>query len=110
MRDNPGVLALLAVPVLGFYLVNFALGLAIGYVAEFSYEEVVRVNCPILSRNSPTALAIAVVAFPREPLVSLALVIGPLLELPLPSVVSQLLLRLRGQNLWDHAPSIQGAE
>lgn len=98
--ENPGVLLLLAVPVLAFYVVNFALGLAIGRIAAFSYEQVVCLNCTILSRNSPTALAIAVVAFPHEPLIPLALVIGPLLELPLLSVVSQVLLGLRDRDLW----------
>lgn len=100
LLDNPSVLALLAVPVVVFYAVNFVLGLAVGRLASFSYEETVCLDCTILSRNSPTALAIAVVAFPHEPLIPLALVIGPLLELPLLSVVSQLLLRLRDRGLW----------
>ncbi|WP_122089151.1 arsenic resistance protein [Halalkalicoccus subterraneus] len=98
--EEPGVLALIAVPVLVFYAVNFLLGLGIGRVLEFSYEEVACLDCTILSRNSPTALAIAVVAFPHEPLIPLALVIGPLLELPLLSVVSRLLLAIRDRGLW----------
>lgn len=35
-----------------------------------------------LARNSPLSLAIAIAAFPDQPLISLALVIGPLIELP----------------------------
>lgn len=93
--EEPGVLALIAVPVLAFYVVNFLLGLGIGRALAFSYEEVACFDCTILSRNSPTALAIAVIAFPDELLIPLALVIGPLLELPLLSVVSQLLLAIR---------------
>lgn len=102
--EEPGVLALIAVPVLVFYVVNFLLGLAVGRALSFSYEEVACFDCTILSRNSPTALAIAVVAFPDEPLIPLALVIGPLLELPLLSVVSQLLLAVRERGLWSDAP------
>ncbi|WP_137288724.1 arsenic resistance protein [Natronorubrum halophilum] len=98
--ERPDVLALLAVPVLAFYVINFLLGLAIGRLLEFSYGEVACFNCTILSRNSPTALAIAVVAFPDEPLIALALVIGPLLELPLLSVVANLLNRLEARG-WD---------
>ena len=45
--DNPGLLGLLAIPVLVFYLVNFVLGLGIGRLADFSYEEVVCFNCTI---------------------------------------------------------------
>ncbi len=37
-------------------------------------------------------LAIAVVAFSHEPLVALALVIGPLIELPVLALISQVLL------------------
>lgn len=100
--EEPGVLALIAVPVLVFYVVNFLLGLGIGRALGFSYEEVACFDCTILSRNSPTALAIAVVAFPDEPLIPLALVIGPLLELPLLSVVSQLLLEIRNRGWWSN--------
>ncbi|MFC7222186.1 arsenic resistance protein [Halalkalicoccus sp. GCM10025322] len=100
--EEPGVLALIAVPVLVFYVVNFLLGLGIGRALGFSYEEVACFDCTILSRNSPTALAIAVVAFPDEPLIPLALVIGPLLELPLLSVVSQLLLAIRNRGWWSN--------
>lgn len=107
--ENPAVLLLLAIPVIVFYAINFLLGLGIGRIADFSYREVVCFNCTILSRNSPTALAIAVVAFPHEPLIPLALVIGPLLELPLLSVVAQLMLELRERNLWETAtPSVSG--
>lgn len=107
--ENPGVLLLLTIPVIVFYVVNFVLGLGIGRLADFSYREVACFNCTILSRNSPTALAIAVVAFPNEPLIPLALVIGPLLELPLLSVVSQLLLQLRERDVWETAtPSSSG--
>lgn len=93
--EEPGVLALIAVPVLAFYVVNFLLGLGVGRALGFSYEEVACLDCTILSRNSPTALAIAVVAFPEQPLIPLALVIGPLLELPLLSVVARALLAVR---------------
>lgn len=92
---NPGLLALLAAPVIAFYAVNLALGLGLGRALSLSYEEVVCLDNTILSRNSPTALAIAVAAFPDEPLIPLALVVGPLLELPLLSVVSRLHLRVR---------------
>lgn len=98
--ENPWVLALMAVPVLVFYVVNFAVALAVGWYAGFSYEEVVCLGCTVLSRNSPTALAIAVVAFPEEPVIALALVIGPLLELPLLSVVSRLFLGIRERGMW----------
>ena len=107
--ENPRLLALMAVPVIVFYVVNFTVGLVVGRVARFSYEENVCFSCTILSRNSPTALAVAVVAFPNEPLIALALVIGPLLELPLLSVVSRAMLSIRDRGLWEGSPSYGGS-
>jgi ACR3 family arsenite efflux pump ArsB len=94
---NPRLLALMAVPVVLFYAINLAVGFLVGRLFSFSYGELVCFNNTILSRNSPTALAIAVVAFPNEPLIPLALVIGPLLELPLLGVIAQGHLAVRGR-------------
>ncbi|WP_435094911.1 arsenic resistance protein [Halorubrum sp. N11] len=95
IAENPRLLALLAVPVVLFYAINLAVGFAAGRLLSFSYGEMVCFNNTILSRNSPTALAIAVVAFPNEPLIPLALVIGPLLELPLLGIIAQVHLAIR---------------
>lgn len=95
---NPELLALLAIPVIVFYAINLGLGFSIGRLLSFSYSEMVCFNNTILSRNSPTALAIAVVAFPNDPLIPLALVIGPLLELPLLGIIAQIHVAIRNRN------------
>lgn len=100
MLDNPELLALLAIPVTVFYAINLGIGIGIGHVLSFSYKEMVCFNNTILSRNSPIALAIAVVAFPHEPLIALALVIGPLLELPLLGVIAQVHIAIRDRDIW----------
>ncbi len=51
-------------------------------------------NLTKLARNSPIALAIAMTAFPHEPLIALVLIIGPLIELPLLSLITYLILKL----------------
>lgn len=104
--ENPELLALLAVPVIAFYAINLGLGFGIGRLLSFSYDELVCFNNTILSRNSPTALAIAVVAFPNEPLIPLALVIGPLLELPLLGVIAQVHLAVRDRDWWPIDPAV----
>ncbi|WP_159945162.1 arsenic resistance protein [Nocardiopsis sp. FR6] len=43
-----------------------------------------------VARNSPIALAVAVAAFPDRPLIAVALVAGPLVELPVLALLSQL--------------------
>lgn len=92
---QPALLLKMLLPVSIFFVVNFWLGQIAGRLAHFSYEETVCFNCTTLARNSPISLAIAKAAFPERPLIALALVIGPLIELPILVVVSQVLLRLR---------------
>ncbi len=95
LLENINVVYLLLAPVALFFLINFVAGRVVSYVLNFSYEDSVSLNLTTLARNSPLALAIAVTAFPGEPLVALALVIGPLIELPLLAVVSRVLLKIR---------------
>lgn len=93
--NNPEILLKLLIPTLIFFIVNFIMGQGVGQILKFNYEDTVSLNLTTLARNSPIALAIAVAAFPNEPLIALALVIGPLIELPVLIGVSQLLLLLR---------------
>mgnify|MGYP006424137539 CR=1 FL=1 len=106
---DPGLLALLAVPVVAFYAVNLALGFAIGAASGFSYGELVCFDNTVLSRNSPTALAIAVAAFPTEPLIPLALVVGPLLEIPLLTIVARIHVAVRDRGWWPPGGSSRSA-
>lgn len=96
--QRPDLILKMLIPVLLFFGVNFCLGQLIGNLAKVSYEEVACLNCTTLARNSPIALAIATSTFGERPLIALALVIGPLIELPVMVLVSQSLLRLRHQN------------
>jgi len=75
------------------------LGRFVSRLLKFSYEDSASLNLTTLARNSPLSLAIAVVAFPDQPLIALALVVGPLIELPLLAVTSQILLWIRKRGL-----------
>ena len=88
----------LLLPILLFFIVNFIIGQKTGKLLEFSYEDKASLTFTTLARNSPIALAIAMTAFPDQPLIALTLVIGPLLELPILAVISQLLLIFRKCN------------
>ncbi|MDR2826721.1 MAG: bile acid:sodium symporter [Candidatus Adiutrix intracellularis] len=83
---------LLLAPVLLFFGINFLVGRLVAKILRFSFEDSVSLNLTTLARNSPISLAIAVTAFPNEPLIALALVIGPLIELPFLAVITQVLL------------------
>lgn len=91
---NPQVLLLLLLPVLLFFIINLIVGQIIGRKLELSKEDNVALNFTTLARNSPIALAIAVSTFPNKPLISLTLIIGPLIELPVLFIVSKILLRI----------------
>ncbi len=95
LLQNMGILAMLFMPVILFFVINLFVGEGIGKVMKFSRADTISLDFTILARNSPVALAIAVMAFPEEPLVALALIIGPLLELPLLAIVSRVLLKIR---------------
>lgn len=95
LLENLEVIYILIIPVLVFFVINYIVGRLVGKLLKFSYEDSVSLNMTIIARNSPVSLAIAVTAFPDQPLIALALVIGPLIELPVLAIVSQILLYTR---------------
>lgn len=93
--ENPNVLLELLVPVLLFFIINLVIGQLVGRAIKLNREDTIALNLTILARNSPIALAIAVSTFPDKPLISLALVIGPLIELPVLFIISKILLVIK---------------
>ena len=96
--QNPLILLKLLTPILLFFTIVFIVGQTTGRYLGFSYRDTASLNLTTLARNSPLVLAIALTAFPGEPLISLTLVIGPLIELPVLGLISHALLRIR--NRW----------
>lgn len=89
---SPLIMVQLLAPILLFFVVIYVLAQVIGKLFKFSYPELACLTCTTIARNSPIALAIAVTAFPEQPLVALVLVIGPLIELPVLFLVARLLI------------------
>jgi arsenite transporter len=94
LMANIELLWQITVPILLFFIVNFFVGQSIGKLMGFRSADRISLSLTTLARNSPVALAVAMTAFPDQPLIALTLVMGPLLELPLLVVVSQVLLFL----------------
>ncbi|AST93890.1 arsenic resistance protein [Sutcliffiella cohnii] len=92
LLDNVNLLVKLMIPIVVFFFINFIIGRFIGSLLHFKREKTVSLNFTTLARNSPVALAIALTAFPHEPLIALVLILGPLIELPLLSIISYLIL------------------
>ena len=99
LLENIQVLLILLIPVLLFFIINFCVGRLVGKVMKLSYEDNVSLNLTTLARNSPIALAIAVATFPDKPLISLALIIGPLIELPVLFIIAKILLNIRSKKI-----------
>lgn len=95
LLENLSLVLHLLVPILLFFVLNFFIGQLIGRKLHFTYEDKVSLNLTTMARNSPVALAIAIAAFPDQPLIALTLIIGPLLELPILAVTAQILLIFR---------------
>ena len=93
LTENPLLLVQMFIPLLIFFAALLCVSQVVGRIQKFPKRDIVALNFTTLARNSPLSLAIAVVTFPNRPLISLALVIGPLIELPVLSVISGILKR-----------------
>lgn len=89
----PGVLMSVGV----FLIVMFFLSKAVARLAALNREEYVLLNFTASARNSPIALAIALGAFPDQPLTAAVIILAPLIELPILSLEAKL---LRGKKSW----------
>ncbi|WP_434121745.1 arsenic resistance protein [Salinicoccus roseus] len=91
LLENLDVVLLLLPPLLLFFVITFIVGKGASKLFRFGRKESVSLNMMTLARNSPLALAIAVTAFPNQPLIALSLVIGPITELPVLGLASRVL-------------------
>lgn len=97
---NLNSIAVLFVPLILFFIVNTAIDLLVSEKINFTYSEYASLTMTTLARNSPLALAIAINSFPGHELISIALVIGPLIELPVLYVVSRFCLKIMDSDLF----------
>lgn len=92
--DNPSVFGQLVLPVSLFFVITFAMALAVGHRLGIPDSQVSLLAFTTTSRNSEASLAIAATAF-SSPLVGLTVVLGPVIELPLLVVMVGVLNRRR---------------
>ncbi|SEN92732.1 Arsenite efflux pump ArsB, ACR3 family [Amphibacillus marinus] len=94
LLNNLQVILLVLVPFMLFFVINFLVAQTVGKWLKFNYEDIVSLNMTIISRNAPEVLPIVIIAFPDQPLIAMAIIVGPLIELPVLSIVAQGLLKL----------------
>lgn len=93
--ENLNSIAVLFIPLIIFFTVNTVMDLLLSQWINFTYPEYASLTMTTLARNSPLALAIAINSFPGHELISIALVIGPLIELPILYIVSKFCLMIK---------------
>lgn len=52
------------------------------------------------ARNSEAVIGVAVAAFPGHPLVYLAIILGPVVELPMLLIIARIMLGLKESRIW----------
>lgn len=88
------------IPLIIFFMANTIIDLLLSEKINFTYQEYASLTMTTLARNSPLALAIAINSFPGHELISIALVIGPLIELPVLYIVSRFCLWVKDSGLF----------
>ncbi|TFE00491.1 arsenic resistance protein [Jeotgalibacillus salarius] len=96
--EHAGILVNILPALVIFFIVNFFISQKTGRLCKLPAKDRVSLTMTTMARNSPLALAIAVAAFPSEPLIALTLVIGPLIELPVLALITKVLLKLSSRN------------
>ncbi|WP_017569191.1 arsenic resistance protein [Nocardiopsis halotolerans] len=89
LAHGADLLALLA-PLAVFFTALPLVATGLSHLLGLPPEQRVTLTMTTTARNSPIALAVAVAAFPDRPLIAVALVVGPLVELPVLALLAQL--------------------
>ena len=98
-----GRLSLIIFVISLFFVSLFLIGLIVGKIFRLGYEDTTTLIFSTTARNSEAVIGVAATAFPGHPLVIFAIVLGPVVELPVLVLLSRLLLALRGR-LWKPRP------
>ena len=88
------------IPLIIFFITTTLIDLLLSEQIHLTYEEYASLTMTTLARNSPLALAIAINSFPNHELIIIALVIGPLIELPILYLVSRFSLWIKKSGLF----------
>ena len=98
--SNLNSIVTIFIPLIAFFAVNVIIDLLLSEKINFTYSEYASLTMTTLARNSPLALAIAINSFPGHELIAIALVIGPLIELPVLYIVSKFCLWVKDSGLF----------
>ena len=93
--SDVGAVGLLIAFLIGFFVVLFTLAVLAGRLFKLSYEDNATLAFTTTARNSEAVIGVALAAFPGHPLVYLAIILGPIVELPMLLLIARIMLSLR---------------
>jgi ACR3 family arsenite efflux pump ArsB len=73
----------------------FLVAVLAGRLFRLSYEDNATLAFTTTARNSEAVIGVAVSAFPGHPLVYLAIILGPIVELPMLLLIARIMLGLK---------------
>ena len=88
-----------------FFIGLFAIALAVGRIFRLTYADTATMVFEVSARNSEAVIGVAAAAFVGHPLVMLAILIGPVVELPVLIALTRIMLRLRSRWSWPDPPT-----
>ncbi|GGE78993.1 arsenic resistance protein [Nesterenkonia sp. E16_7] len=91
VAESGAEMLLLLPPLLAFFIILPLVATGVSRLLRLTGPQRVALTMVTTARNSPIALGIAVAAFPDRPLIAVALVVGPLIELPILAALSQII-------------------
>lgn len=87
---------LLIIFLITFFFILFLLAVLIGKIFKLGYADTVTMAFTTTARNSEAVIGVAVAAFPGHPLVYMAIILGPIVELPLLLIIAKIIMQFRG--------------
>lgn len=101
-----GRIALVIFVITLFFVALFLIGLAVGTAFRLGYADTATLVFTTTARNSEAVIGVAATAFPGHPLVIFAIVLGPVVELPVLLLLSSIMLALKTR-LWKPTEAAQ---
>ncbi len=78
-----------------FFFVLFLFVVLIGRLFNLGYADTVTMAFTTTARNSEAVIGLAIAAFPGHPLVYMAIILGPIVELPLLLIIAKIIMQFR---------------